>query len=136
MSDDSDQEDWESEGEYDEDGGDGQYDDMDAITGDMTAGNKSVAQNPFAPAEMYLSDMIGSTSRLGDDENGDDLLIVNVSNSLVYSPPSADPLYAVDLQGCVIDLLLGLRSTDSKGAFRCISLAYALMIHYYIVYLP
>ena len=53
-----------------------------------------------------------------DDENGDDLLIVNVSNSLVYSPPSADPLYAVDLQGRVIDLLLGLRSADSKGAFH------------------
>jgi hypothetical protein len=112
MSDDSEEE-WESEGEYDE-GGDGEYDDMDAMTGEMGTGSRAT-QSPFAPAEMYLSDMIGSTGKLGDDEDADDFLVVNVSNHLVFSPPSADPLYAVDLQGRVIDLLVGLKSTDSKG---------------------
>ena len=116
MSDDSGEEEWESEGEYDEDG-DGQYDDMDAMTGEMGAANKAT-QSPFAPAEMYLSDMIGPTGKLGDDENLDHFLVVNISNHLVFSPPSADPLYTVDLQGRIIDLLVGLKSTDSKGTVR------------------
>ena len=114
MSDDTGEEEWESEGEYDEDGGDGQYDDMEAMTGEMGTGNRNEKQSPFAPAEMYLSDMIG-TAKLGDDENADDFLVVNVSSHLVYSPPSADPLYAVDLQGRVIDLFVGLKTTGSKG---------------------
>ena len=68
--------------------------------------------SPFAPADMYLSDMIGSNKNLnthGDDLNEDDFLLVNVSDSLVFSPPKLDPLWGSDLQGSIIDLLLSLK---------------------------
>lgn len=76
--------------------------------------------NPFAPAEMYLSDMIGSnknpnpnTHGHGDDENEEVFLLVNVSDSLVFSPPKLDLLWGTDLQGSIIELLLSLKQNNN-----------------------
>lgn len=78
--------------------------------------------NPFAPAEMYLSDMIGSNINPnankhghGDDENEEDFLLVNVSDSLVFSPPKLDPLWGTDLQGSIIELLQSLKQNNNSG---------------------
>jgi len=39
-------------------------------------------------------------------------LLVNVSSSLMFSPPSRDPLAATDLEGRVVELLVSLRGGD------------------------
>ena len=108
MSDDSDQ-DWESE--YDDNNDDDDEDMQAMIGGEYDREVKTT--NPFAPAEMYLSDMIGK--KINDDENFGEFLVVNVSNYLIYNPPSADPLCDIDLQSAVIDLLLGLKNTSDTG---------------------
>jgi hypothetical protein len=93
------------------------FEDMDGIECNGDAMWKKKSQNPFAPAEMYLSDMIGSSPKGqgNDDENQGDYLLLNVSSSLVYSPPRRDPLASTDLQGVVIELLRCLKSRDSNG---------------------
>jgi hypothetical protein len=105
--------DCESEGSNDGDWGseeeEYEEDDMDPdVDGDKSS-------SPFAPAEMYLSDMIGKNNSNGDNE---EIVIVNVSNNLIFSPPSSDPLSKVDLQDKIIDMLIGLRSIDSTGRSR------------------
>ena len=100
--------DWESEEENDDD----DDDDMGAMMGDDEE-NKNKKTSPFAPAEMYLSDMIGKKREYENDI--DDFLIINVSNYLVFSPPSSDPLSATDLQGAVIDLFLLLKNSNDAG---------------------
>lgn len=102
-----DDQDWESENEYED-----EDDDMGAMTGQsFSSGKKTV--DPFAPAEMYLSDMIHNNNQ--NDDNLEDFLVVNVSNYLIFSPPSADPLSVVDLQGAVIELLTGLQNSNVGG---------------------
>jgi hypothetical protein len=93
------------------------FEGMDGIEGNGDAVWKKKSQNPFAPAEMYLSDMIGSSQKGhgNDDENEGDYLLLNVSSSLVFSPPKRDPLASTDLQGVVIELLRCLKSRDSEG---------------------
>ena len=105
ISDDTDQ-DWESE--YDDDNDE----DMQAMTGGEYDRDVKTT-NPFAPAEMYLSDMIGK--KINDDDNFGEFLVINVSNYLVYNPPSADPLCNIDLQNAVIDLLSGLKNSNDAG---------------------
>lgn len=118
-SDDSEDEEWESEdGGYEDDMDEDGFEDMDDTEGNGNAVWKKKSQDPFAPAEMYLSDMIGSAQKGlqgNDDENQGDYLLLNVSSNLVFSPPRTDPLASTDLQGAVIELLRGLKGRDSKG---------------------
>lgn len=72
-----------------------------------------ITASPFAPAEMYLSDMIGKKNNNG--ENFEEFLVINVSNYLIFSPPSTDPLSMIDLQGSVIDLLSSLKISSNTG---------------------
>ena len=85
---------------------------------DSNMASKGSDKSPFAPAEMYLSDMIGSNKTPhthGDDENEGDFLLVNVSDNLVFSPMKLDPLWGKDLQGSIIELLLSLKSGNGQG---------------------
>lgn len=123
-SDDSEDDEWESEdgdneGNMDDDDGFEGMDEQADGSGDAVW-TKKASQSPFAPAEMYLSDMIGSgrSGALNDDQNPDNYLLLNVSSSLVFSPTKADPLAATDLQGAVIDLLKGLKGGDRKGTIH------------------
>lgn len=113
-SDASEDEDWES----DDGQNDGQDDDFDTMMNDSNMATKGSDKSPFAPAEMYLSDMIGLNKNPhthGDDENEGDFLLVNVSDNLVFSPIKLDPLWGKDLQGSIIELLLSLKSGNGQG---------------------
>jgi hypothetical protein len=123
--DEDDVDDWENEdgdedGDYDmegeEEGGD---DDGEGFDGDDGG--------PFAPAELYLSDMIvgggakGSRNMIGGggDDEGDNVagagaeVYVNISDHLLFNPLVRDPLASADLQGRVIEMLNGVKAGNT-----------------------
>ena len=120
----------------------GDLDDDAAWLSERKKKGRGKGDNVFAPAEMYLSDVLdrnldqqqthtsggkrlSAVLRAGgagggdycDEDDGytadqENTLMVNVSSSLMFSPPSRDPLAATDLEGRVVDLLVGLRGSD------------------------
>jgi len=101
-----------SEGSYEEEWGseedEGDYEDeMEGEDQEDFLADKGKETGPFAPAEMYLSDM------LNKDNDDDGVVIVNISDHLIFSPPSLDPLASSDLQGHVIAMLLSLHGIDN-----------------------
>jgi len=91
-----------------EDGGDNQSD--VAIAESETEGAR-VVSSPFAPTEKYLSDLLDDRVRPSNDV--DDLLVLNISDDLVFSPPSSDPLASADLHQIISHFILNQRDGES-----------------------
>lgn len=70
----------------------------------------------YAPAEMYLSDMV--------DANGDDALgfCVGVDEDVIYKPHTDDPLAAVSVQERLRSCLNSMRLPTSGMTLHCSSM--------------
>lgn len=125
---DSDDSDYFDEEDEDDDDGD-EWESDDEVEDGMGMGDKAVSKeskkaSTFAPAEMYLSDMVSPTKgpikgRIGGGNNAGEVpvtvTIVHISDHFVFSPPVRDPLAAIDLEGVVIEMLKELWATRGEG---------------------
>jgi hypothetical protein len=120
---DDDDEEWDSAEE------DYENDDQEGLDDDDEGGFDN--DDPFAPAEMYLSDMVGGSKGKsgGDDDGSGAEVYINISDNLVYSPPHRDPLGRADVQGVVIAMLNGLKIEGKGKKDLCHSNVYSSSIN-------
>lgn len=95
---------------------DGEDNQSDIAIAESEAEGGRAGSSPFATGEKYLSDLLEDRVRPSNDV--DDLLVLNISDDLVFSPPSNDPLAHVDLQQIVSRFFLSQRDGET-GTYAC-----------------
>lgn len=95
----------------DDDDDDNYFNEEDCDQGsyDETGGGGGDDSSPFAPAEMYLSDLLDMTGGGGRS--------VYVPDTLMYTRPSNDPLYTLSLKEKLGEVLK--RHQDPEGIVCC-----------------